>query len=236
MLCLRITGRTHTHGLARSRSPAATLHLFSTRVDPLPPNRLATSQVSLEFGKSPVSRQMACVAHVAPTAHPPSICLPPRPLARRPPAAHLPQVALVNEFVGAVRGGKPLVKQMLMGGGKTTVRGHPAASPHAAADTQWVHAHTAPHSPPLLALMPTLAPSYPSPLFLNPSPPTPPPYPLPLARWWARCSRCCWPTPRRWWCSRCRRTCSSSRRPRCAPPSRLSCASVSLRCGSALTS
>ena len=34
-----------------------------------------------------------------------------------------PQVELVHEFVGAVRGGKPLVKQMLMGGGKTTVVG-----------------------------------------------------------------------------------------------------------------
>jgi hypothetical protein len=33
------------------------------------------------------------------------------------------QVALVREFVDAVRGGRPLVKQMLMGGGKTTVVG-----------------------------------------------------------------------------------------------------------------
>ena len=33
------------------------------------------------------------------------------------------QVELVREFVGAVRGGQPLVKQMLMGGGKTTVVG-----------------------------------------------------------------------------------------------------------------
>ena len=33
------------------------------------------------------------------------------------------QVELVHEFVGAVRGGRPLVKQMLMGGGKTTVVG-----------------------------------------------------------------------------------------------------------------
>ena len=32
-----------------------------------------------------------------------------------------PQVALVHEFVEAARSGKPLVKQMLMGGGKTTV-------------------------------------------------------------------------------------------------------------------
>ena len=35
------------------------------------------------------------------------------------------QVELVNEFVEAVRGGRPLVKQMLMGGGKTTVRAQP---------------------------------------------------------------------------------------------------------------
>ena len=33
------------------------------------------------------------------------------------------QVELVNEFVSCVRGGQPLVKQMLMGGGKTTVVG-----------------------------------------------------------------------------------------------------------------
>ena len=32
-------------------------------------------------------------------------------------------MALVREFVDAVRGGRPLVKQMLMGGGKTTVVG-----------------------------------------------------------------------------------------------------------------
>ena len=33
------------------------------------------------------------------------------------------QVQLVREFVDAVRSGQPLVKQMLMGGGKTTVVG-----------------------------------------------------------------------------------------------------------------
>ena len=33
------------------------------------------------------------------------------------------QVELVREFVDAVRSGRPLVKQMLMGGGKTTVVG-----------------------------------------------------------------------------------------------------------------
>jgi hypothetical protein len=33
------------------------------------------------------------------------------------------QVSLIREFVGAVRGGRPCVKQMLMGGGKTTVVG-----------------------------------------------------------------------------------------------------------------
>ena len=32
-------------------------------------------------------------------------------------------MALIREFVSAVRGGQPLVKQMLMGGGKTTVVG-----------------------------------------------------------------------------------------------------------------
>ena len=32
-------------------------------------------------------------------------------------------MALIREFVSAVRTGKPLVKQMLMGGGKTTVVG-----------------------------------------------------------------------------------------------------------------
>ena len=33
------------------------------------------------------------------------------------------QVALLDEFMDAVRCGRPLVKQMLMGGGKTTVVG-----------------------------------------------------------------------------------------------------------------
>ena len=42
---------------------------------------------------------------------------------RSSPSPNLSQVALIREFVSAVRGGKPLVKQMLMGGGKTTVVG-----------------------------------------------------------------------------------------------------------------
>ena len=43
--------------------------------------------------------------------------------ARSPPSPNPSQVALIREFVSAVRGGQPLVKQMLMGGGKTTVVG-----------------------------------------------------------------------------------------------------------------
>ena len=42
---------------------------------------------------------------------------------RSSPSPNLSQVALIREFVSAVRGGQPLVKQMLMGGGKTTVVG-----------------------------------------------------------------------------------------------------------------